>query len=100
MRLESHRPHNTSVRVGSQSKTHVERGTSLLRYLRRMAGLSQRMMAEEVGLTSMDISYFEAGYRSMQLWKVQRLAAYFDVSIQALVDDDFGEGVEVCMEPS
>lgn len=100
MRLKSHRPRNTSARVGSQSKIRVERGTSLLRYLRRMAGLSQRQLAEEVGLTSMDISYFEAGYRSMQLWKVQRLAAYFDISIQTLVDDDFGTGVEVCMELS
>lgn len=100
MRLESHRPRNTAVRVGNQSKKHVERGTSLLRYLRRTAGLSQRQLAEELGLTNKDISFFESGHRSMQFWKVQRLAAYFGVTIQALVYDDFEEAIDTCMELS
>lgn len=78
-------------RSGRHTNRDANGRESVLLYLRIAKGLSQRELAKSTGMTANDISRFENGKRGLFLTKVCNLAAFFGISCQALVFDDFGE---------
>ena len=52
--------------------------------LRKMAGLSQRKLAEEIGTSQANLSRWEQGLNEPSIMECWRLAEYFNVTIDYL----------------
>lgn len=62
---------------------------NVLTFLRLHYGLTQEQLAEKCGLTTMDVGKCERKQFTLQLWKLQRLAAFFRVPLNAIIYDRF-----------
>lgn len=63
-----------------------------IKELRKAVGISQQKLAEAVGATQRNISYWEAGIEINASY-ASKIANYFDVSVDYLLglEDDFGQ---------
>ena len=57
------------------------------RELRRAAGLTQKQVADQIGVYDHQVSTWELGKQTPPLGRVERLAVVFGVPITALLDD-------------
>lgn len=55
--------------------------------LRKKAGLSQKELAEKLGVAQASINYWEKGQRTPSIDMVMLIAEYFNVSVDYLVTD-------------
>ena len=62
---------------------------NVLTFLRMHYGLTQAKLAKKCRLSIMDVGRVERKQFSIQLWKIQKLAAFFRVPINALINDRF-----------
>ena len=79
----------------------AERPWSVLRHLRIGQSLSQGELAELTGMSATEISRMENGKRGIALAKVLKLAVYFGINCDMLLENDFetlysGEGSPAC----
>lgn len=57
-----------------------------LKKLRTEAGLSQKKLAEELGFSQASIGYWEKGERTPSIEAVMKIAEYFHISVDQLID--------------
>lgn len=57
-----------------------------LSYLRRSAGLTQKQLAERIGVTRQSVMSWEAGGHSPASKHIRTLALIFGVSVQIVLD--------------
>lgn len=71
-----------------------------IKELRKSFGVTQKELAEAVGATQRNISYWEAGIEINASF-ASKIANYFDVSVDYLLglEDDFGHKEEVIRRP-
>ena len=62
-------------------------------FLRQHTGMTQAQFADECGLKTIDISKVERGIYKMQLWKIQKLANYLSIPIDAILHNRFDQAV-------
>lgn len=60
-----------------------------LKELRQKNGLSQKKLADAIGVAQSSVNYWEKGLRTPSAEVVQKLANYFKVSIDELLDYRF-----------
>lgn len=77
-------------RKRTRSKRYPSIG-SVVRFLRTCAGLSQQKLAGqcEGNLSPNDISKIERGNLGVKLYKVLSIAAFFDITLECIVKNDF-----------
>ena len=63
-----------------------------IKALRKKFGLTQRELAEAVGVTENAVSKWETGYSVPRMGAIERIAAHYGVTIRSIVDDDGMEG--------
>lgn len=66
---------------------------SNLRFLRKLAGLSQEQFAKKVGMNRGNIASYEKGNAEPNIEKLQRIVKYFDVSLVAFIQSDLSKQI-------
>ena len=66
-------------------KTHGAR----IAYLRKQAQLSQEELAQQLGLVRTTLAVMETNKRKITIEELQKFAAYFQLSLDELVDEQF-----------
>ena len=61
----------------------------MLKSLRIEKQISQRKLGEDLGVVNQTISFWESGSREPDLDMLLRIAKYFDVSVDYLINKDF-----------
>ena len=56
--------------------------------LRKKHGLSQKKLADEIGVAQSSINYWEKGQRIPSANAVQKIADYFNIPVNYLYDND------------
>ena len=59
-----------------------------IRELRKKARLSQQTLADQIGVFRNTISNWETGYSQISLENAQKVAEYFGVTIEYLLESD------------
>lgn len=73
----------------SRTSTLHPNPSSPVLFLRNARGLSQKKVAEAVGLTPMKLSHIERGRWGMSVESVKKVADYFGITVHALVHNDY-----------
>ncbi len=60
-----------------------------LKFLRRKNNISQKKLANEIGVAQSSINYWEKGERTPSFEGVRKIANFFNVSLQDLLDEDY-----------
>lgn len=60
-----------------------------LKELRLEKGISQKKLADSIGVAQSSINYWERGERTPSTIATQKLADYFNISVDELLDCDF-----------
>lgn len=84
---------------GRPTNRDASKHESVLLYLRTAKGISQRELADALGMSTMEISRFENGWRGLTFSRAQKLANYFGVTPSALLWDDFTKVFERMTRP-
>ena len=80
------------MRRGRKPST-ISAPKSVVLLLRMHHGLSQQQLADRCGVCALDISRIERGQFGLQIWKFRRLAQFFGLSMDALVNNRFDQVV-------
>lgn len=64
-----------------------------IKALRKRFGVTQRELAEAVGVTENAVSKWETGYSVPRIGAIEKIATHYGVAIRSIVDDD---GMERC----
>ena len=62
---------------------------NVLTFLRLHYGLTQAKLAKKCGLSVMDVCRLEKKQFSIKLYKIQKIASYFHVSLNAIINDRY-----------
>ena len=62
--------------------------TNIMYFMRRRLSLTQEEIAKTTKLTKNDISRMERGIFSHEMWKFMKLSEYFNISIEALLNNN------------
>ena len=73
----------------SRTKENHPNPRSILLFYRYYYGKSQAVLAEELGLTTKDVSRFERGTSNMRVEKVRRIARYLRISVDDLMNNNY-----------
>ena len=63
-----------------------------IKALRKKFGVTQRELAEAVGVTENAVSKWETGSSVPRMWSIERIATHYGVTIRSIVDDGGMEG--------
>lgn len=64
-----------------------------IRFLRKLAGLSQEQFAKKIQMNRGNIASYEKGSAEPSIEKLQRIITYFKVSLQAFVEEDLSKHI-------
>lgn len=59
-----------------------------LKQLRKKYHLTQKELAKKLGTTQRNISYYECGVHSPDIYMLKRIAELFNVSIESLYEEE------------
>jgi len=85
----NNRSHITAERIENTMSFNLK-----LRALRKRKGMPQRELAKELGVALSTIAMWETANREPDLATIRKIADYFNVSIEELVNDDIELGYE------